>query len=132
MPYIMQIANGEGPHSNVYGSDYDTPDWSGVRDYIEVAGLAGGGLSALVHLKDHTGLGVVNLGTGCGFIVFEVISTSANTTGIHISYKLVPRWVGEVESSFASPAEFEKLLDGALRKVSKKCVRAPGVFIRTQ
>lgn len=110
MPYIVQVASGGRQHVNVYGSDYDTPDGNGVRDYIHLVDLTEGHLAVLVNLQDNTGLHVSKLGAGRGYSVLEVISTFAKVTGINIPYKIAPLTTGNVASSYASPAEADKLL----------------------
>lgn len=101
MPYISQVAVGKFQKLRVFGNDYDTPDGTGVRDYIHVVDLAQGHLRALEKLSAKPGLKIYNLGTGRGFSVLEVIKAFEKASGKSIPYKIVARRPGDVGSSFA-------------------------------
>ncbi len=110
MPYICQVATGRRDSLKVYGNDYATPDGTGVRDYIHVMDLAEGHALALQHLIDKREKLVVNLGTGQGNSVLEVIAAFEKASGKKIPYEVVPRRVGDVASYYADPALAKSLL----------------------
>ena len=101
MPYITQVASGKLDQLAVYGNDYDTPDGTGVRDYIHVHDLAEGHLKALTKLMSNPGLVTYNLGTGKGYSVLEVIKTFEETNGVNIPYKIAPRRKGDIGCYYA-------------------------------
>jgi len=103
MPYITKVATGELAQLNVFGSDYDTPDGTGVRDYIHVVDLAKGHLKALEKLQNEPGLVTYNLGTGIGYSVLDLVKTFEATTGIKIPYKLTGRRPGDIATCYANP-----------------------------
>lgn len=100
-PYISQVAVGKLPQLSVYGDDYDTIDGTGVRDYIHVEDLASGHMAALDYLYSHSGLFTVNLGTGKGTSVLELIKAFENASGRSISYRVVARRPGDLASVYA-------------------------------
>src|SRR5262249_28409718 len=100
MPFVMQTAAGRHPTVRVFGDDYDTPDGTGVRDYIHVMDLAAGHLAALEALAKLEGCHAVNLGTGRGFSVLEVLAAAARAVGREIPYEVVERRSGDVDSSY--------------------------------
>lgn len=108
MPYITQVAIGRRPHLNVYGTDYDTRDGTGLRDYLHVMDLARGHVMAMEQIKP--GCDTINLGTGKGTTVFEMISAFENATGIKIPYEIAPRRAGDIDASFADPSKAERVL----------------------
>lgn len=110
MPYITQVASGIRPHLNVFGNDYDTPDGTGVRDYIHVVDIAKGHIAALNYAMSHKGAEVINLGTGNGYSVLELVQTFERVNGIEIPYKIAPRRAGDVAQCYADPAKAKKLL----------------------
>ena len=101
MPYIAQVALGELPHLNVYGNDYDTPDGTGVRDYIHVMDLAEGHLAALSFIKQQSGLNIFNLGTGKGSSVLEMAKAFEEVSGKSIPLKVTARRNGDVATCYA-------------------------------
>ena len=103
MPYITQVAVGRLEKLNVFGNDYDTPDGTGVRDYIHVVDLAKGHLAALDKLKTRCGLVVYNLGTGVGYSVLDMVNAFNKCCGGKVRYKFAPRRAGDVDECFASP-----------------------------
>jgi len=104
MPYIMQVASGRHPFVRVFGDDYPTPDGTGVRDYIHVVDLALGHLAALDALAGLTGHTAVNLGTGTGSSVLEVIAAASRAVGRDVPYRVVERRPGDVAATWADPA----------------------------
>ena len=101
MPYIAQVALGKLPYLNVYGNDYDTPDGTGVRDYIHVMDLAEGHLAALSFIKQQSGLHVFNLGTGNGSSVLEMVKSFEEVTGKSIPLKVTNRRAGDIATCYA-------------------------------
>jgi UDP-glucose 4-epimerase len=101
MPYLAQVALGKLPHLNLYGNDYDTPDGTGVRDYIHVMDLAEGHLAALSFIKQKPGLNIFNLGTGKGNSVLELVKAFEEVSGKSIPLKVTNRRVGDVASCYA-------------------------------
>lgn len=110
MPYITQVAAGKRKELNVYGNDYDTPDGTGVRDYIHVVDLARGHVKALQAVERKCGLAVYNLGAGRGYSVLEVIRAFEETTGIRVPYVIRERRAGDVAVSYSDPAKAEREL----------------------
>ncbi len=104
MPYVMQVAVGARAQLRVFGDDYDTPDGTGVRDYIHVVDLALGHVAALENLPSVAGCEAINLGTGCGYSVLEVVQAAEAATGREIPYEIVDRRPGDVASVYADPA----------------------------
>lgn len=109
MPYIAQVAVGRRPHLNVFGDDYPTPDGTGVRDYIHVVDLALGHVAALRYLDGHQGVVTVNLGTGRGHSVLEMVHAFERASGREIPYRIAPRRPGDVASCYADPGLAERL-----------------------
>jgi len=110
MPYIAKVADGKLPELSVYGNDYDTPDGTGVRDYIHVIDLAKGHLAALGYASENTGAEAVNLGTGHGSSVLEIVEAFERVNGIKIPYRIAPRRPGDVAWAYADTAKAEKIL----------------------
>ncbi len=101
LPYIAQVAVGRLPELRVFGDDYDTPDGTGVRDYIHVVDLARGHLAALDFLASHRGAHVHNLGTGRGYSVLEMVRAFERASGRRIPYRIVGRRPGDIATSYA-------------------------------
>jgi UDP-glucose 4-epimerase len=110
MPYIMQVAVGKRPHLTVWGGDYPTPDGTGVRDYIHVVDLAIGHLAALDALPRLPGCTAINLGTGRGFSVLEMVRAVSRAIGRELPYQIGPRRPGDIASCYADPALAGRLL----------------------
>eukprot|EP00045_Choanoeca_perplexa_P005310 m.44820 g.44820 ORF g.44820 m.44820 type:complete len:341 (-) comp13050_c0_seq3:386-1408(-) len=110
-PYIAQVAVGRREHLSVYGDDYDTPDGTGVRDYIHVVDLAQGHVAAVKRLSDKCGCVVYNLGTGKGTSVLEMVAAFSKAAGKEIPYKISPRRAGDIASCYADPAKAAKELN---------------------
>ncbi len=109
LPYVAMVATGRLKQLSVYGDDYDTPDGTGVRDYIHVVDLAKGHLCALDYAMSHTGAKAVNLGTGRGYSVLEIVAAFEKASGKKVPYKIVPRRPGDVASSFADASEARRV-----------------------
>lgn len=106
MPFVAQVAVGRLPLLKVYGSDYDTPDGTGVRDYIHVTDLADGHLAALRHLDNGTGgIHVFNLGTGQGYSVLDMVKAMETACSCEVPYVLEPRRPGDVAAMYADPSK---------------------------
>ncbi len=110
MPYVAQVAVGRRDHLNVWGNDYSTPDGTGVRDYIHVVDLARGHLKALERLVSPQCL-AVNLGTGVGYSVLDVVKAFEAASGQSVPYRLSPRRPGDVAACYADPNLAAQLLD---------------------
>jgi UDP-glucose 4-epimerase len=104
MPYIAQVAVGRLPQLQVFGGDYDTPDGTGVRDYIHVVDLARGHLAALERLRAAPGVAAYNLGTGRGYSVLEMRRAFERAAGREIPYRIVARRPGDIATCYADPA----------------------------
>ncbi|MBG14095.1 MAG: UDP-glucose 4-epimerase GalE [Alcanivorax sp.] len=110
MPYVAQVAVGKREQLRVFGDDYDTPDGTGVRDYIHVMDLAEGHLAALDALARDGGLITTNLGTGRGYSVLEMVRAFAAASGREVRYQIAERRPGDVASCYADPAHAKKVL----------------------
>ena len=110
MPYVAQVAVGRRERLQVFGGDYDTPDGTGVRDYIHVCDLAEGHVAALRYLFDAQRSLTVNLGTGRGCSVLEVVRAYAAASGRDIAYDIAPRRSGDVAACYADPTLAAQLL----------------------
>ena len=110
MPYVAQVAVGRLKEVPVFGSDYPTPDGTGVRDYIHVVDLARGHLAALDVLSRRAGVLTVNLGTGRGYSVLEMVKAFAVASGRQVPYRIMPRRAGDVAQCFADPTLAHELL----------------------
>lgn len=110
VPYVAQVASGKLDHVQVYGDDYDTPDGTGVRDYIHVMDLAVGHVAALAYGANHHGFEAVNLGTGHGSSVLEVIHAYEKACGRKIPVEITDRRAGDVAVSYADVSKAKELL----------------------
>ena len=111
MPYITQVAAGIRQKLSVFGNDYPTHDGTGVRDYIHVTDLAKGHVAALKYTETHTGAEAVNLGTGKGYSVLDMIKAFEKANDIKIPYEIAPRRPGDIAASFANSEKAAKLLN---------------------
>ncbi len=105
LPYITQVAVGKLEKLNIFGDDYDTPDGTGVRDFIHVVDLAKGHVAALQKFKIASGLNTYNLGTGQGYSVLEMVKTFSKVNDIKIDYKIVDRREGDIAACYADPTK---------------------------
>uniref|UniRef100_UPI00356889C2 UDP-glucose 4-epimerase GalE n=1 Tax=Hydrogenophaga sp. TaxID=1904254 RepID=UPI00356889C2 len=110
MPFVTQVAVGKRDKVNVWGADYPTPDGTGVRDYIHVVDLARGHLKALQRLTTSEGCVSVNLGTGQGYSVLEMVEALSKASGKPIPYQIAPRRAGDVAACYADPSSAKALL----------------------
>lgn len=111
MPYITQVAAGKLDKLHIFGDDYETPDGTGVRDYIHVVDLARGHVSALKALNNSRGgVKVYNLGTGKGYSVLEIVKAFESVTGIKIDYQIDARRPGDIATCYSSPEKAEREL----------------------
>ncbi len=110
MPYIMQVAVGKLPELGVFGNDYDTPDGTGVRDYIHVVDLAKGHVNAVEKVVGTNEVNVYNLGTGNGYSVLDIVKAFEEANNIKIPYQIKPRRAGDIATCYADPAKAKKEL----------------------
>ncbi len=110
MPYITQVAVGKLKELGVFGNDYDTPDGTGVRDYIHVVDLAKGHVKALKKLEGHTGLSIYNLGTGVGYSVLDIVKNFQEATGVKIPYVIKARRPGDIAACYSDASKAEREL----------------------
>lgn len=110
VPYVAQVAVGRREFVHVYGNDYETPDGTGVRDYIHVVDLAKGHVAAMAKLKENPGVVVYNLGTGRGYSVLEIIHAFSKACGHEIPYKIEERRAGDLAFVYSDPSKAEKEL----------------------
>lgn len=117
MPYIVRVANGELKELSVFGNDYNTPDGTGVRDYIHVVDLAKGHAKALEKLdKEQKGIYIYNLGTGKGYSVLDMVNTFEKASGQKVPYKIAPRREGDIAMCYADPTKAKRELDWEANK----------------
>lgn len=105
MPYITQTAIGMRKELGVFGDDYDTPDGTGVRDYIHVVDLASGHVAALKAIEKNCGLAIYNLGTGHGYSVLDVVKAFEKANGLKVPYSIKPRRPGDIATCYCNPAK---------------------------
>jgi UDP-glucose 4-epimerase len=116
MPFVAQVAVGKRAALRVFGDDYDTPDGTGVRDYLHVEDLAEGHVAALRHLMGGAGSITVNLGTGQGVSVLELVRAFERASGRPVPHEMAPRRAGDVAAYYADPALAERLLGWKARR----------------
>ncbi len=110
MPYVAKVATGKLPKVNVFGNDYNTPDGTGVRDYIHVVDLAKGHLKAVEKLRENPGVVAYNLGTGTGYSVLDIIKNFEKACGFEIPYVITDRRPGDIATCYADPETAEREL----------------------
>ena len=110
MPYITRVAVGKLDKLHIYGDDYDTPDGTGVRDYIHVVDLAKGHVKALKAIENNCGVAIYNLGTGKGYSVLEVVHAFEQASGVKIPYVIDPRCAGDIAVCYSDPAKANREL----------------------
>lgn len=124
MPYITRVAKGVLPHLNVFGNDYETPDGTGVRDYIHVLDLASGHYAALKALSAPS-VHIYNLGTGKGYSVLELVNAFERVTGVRIPYIIAPRRPGDIAECYADATKaYEELGWKATHTLDEMCESA--------
>lgn len=122
MPFIAQTAVGKREYLSVFGSDYETHDGTGIRDYIHVVDLADGHVKALAHMKDFNEVLTVNLGTGKGYSVLDMVNSFEKATGQKVPYKIVERRAGDIATCYADPSYAKEVLGWeAIRSIDQMC-----------
>ncbi len=122
MPFISQTAVGKREYLNVFGDDYDTPDGTGVRDYIHVMDLADGHVKAIDKIKSFDKVMTINLGTGNGYSVLDMVKAFEKASGKKIPYKIAPRRDGDIAMCYANPSYAKEVLDwSATRGLDEMC-----------
>ena len=116
MPYITQVAEGKREFLSIYGNDYDTPDGTGVRDYIHVVDLAKGHLKALDKITGENGVLIYNLGTGNGYSVLQVVTAFEKASGVKVPYKIVERRPGDLATCYSDPSKAKAELNWVAEK----------------
>jgi len=116
MPYITQVAVGRREKLSVFGDDYDTPDGTGVRDYIHVVDLAKGHVAAVKYAAQHSGCEVFNLGTGVGYSVLDMVKTFRDVNQVALPYVIVERRPGDIATCYADPAKSKDVLGWTAEK----------------
>ena len=133
MPYIVRVANGQLKELSVFGNDYDTPDGTGVRDYIHVVDLAKGHLKALNKLdKEGQGLYIYNLGTGTGYSVLDMVKAFEKATGKPVPYQIAPRRAGDIATCYADPQKAKSELGWEASKTLEDMCRDAWHYIVRQ
>lgn len=116
VPYITQVAVGKLEELGIFGDDYDTPDGTGVRDYIHVVDLAKGHLKALEKLRENKGVLTYNLGTGTGYSVLDIVKRFEDVCAKPINYKIMPRRPGDIPTCYSDPTKAKKELGWVAEK----------------
>jgi UDP-glucose 4-epimerase len=132
MPYIMKVAVGELPELHVFGNDYPTPDGTGVRDYIHVCDLAAGHVKALEKIDHLDGARAINLGTGKGSSVLDVVHAFERVSGKKIPYKIEPRRAGDIATCYADCSRAKKELGWVAKYTLDDMCRDSWNFIQKQ
>ncbi len=132
MPYIVRVASGELEQLSVFGNDYETPDGTGVRDYIHVVDLSIGHVKALEKLeKEGQGLYIYNLGTGTGYSVLDMVHTFEKATGQKVNYKIAPRRPGDIAACYADPTKAKEELGWVAEKNLEDMCKDSWNYIQT-
>ncbi len=116
MPFISQVAVGKLAQLSVFGDDYNTHDGTGVRDYIHVVDLACGHVDALEYSTKFKGADIINLGTGIGYSVLDMVKAFSKVNGIEIPYKIAPRRAGDIDECYAQPDKAKEVLGWTAKK----------------
>ena len=114
-PFIVQVAAGLRAELEIYGDDYDTPDGTGVRDYIHITDLVDGHIAALAYAQNHKGSEIFNLGTGKGYSVYQVVRAFEAATGRSVPYQVKDRRPGDIDIFYADPSKAESQLGWAAK-----------------
>ena len=123
MPFISQVAVGKRDKLSVFGNDYATVDGTGVRDYIHVVDLARGHVKALQYLQHHCGIEAINLGTGTGYSVLEMVKAFSRVNAVAVPYQIAPRRPGDIATCYAEPSKAKALLGWQAEKTLDDMVR---------
>lgn len=130
MPYVSKVASGELPHLNVFGNDYDTKDGTGVRDYIHVVDLSLGHLKALEYIeKGNKGSIAINLGTGVGYSVLDIVEAYKKNNNVDVPYKITARRDGDIAECYADPTKAKELLNWSTKYNLDDMVKSAYNFI---
>ena len=133
MPYIVRVAAGILPELSVFGNDYDTPDGTGVRDYIHVVDLAKGHVLALNKLdKEQKGLYIYNLGTGTGYSVLDMVKAFEKATNKKVPYKIAPRRAGDIATCYANPEKGKQELGWEAKRTLEDMCRDSWNYIKNK
>lgn len=130
MPYVSKVANKELPYLNVFGNDYPTKDGTGVRDYIHVVDLAKGHIKALEYIDKNKGSIAVNLGTGIGYSVLDIVNAYEKENNVKVPYKIVKRRDGDIAECYADPNKALELLHWKAEKNLDDMVKSSYEFIK--
>lgn len=130
MPYIVRVANGKYDKLTVFGNDYETPDGTGIRDYIHVVDLAKGHLVALRKVREEVGVKVYNLGTGKGFSVLELINTFERVNNVKINYVIGNRRPGDIPACYADPTRAKEEMGWEAEKGLEEMCKDSWNFIK--
>ena len=120
MPYVTQVAVGKLKELGVFGNDYDTPDGTGVRDFIHLVDLAKGHVKALKKIEDKSGLNIYNLGTGVGYSVLDVVKNFEEATGVKVPYVFKPRRPGDIATCYSDASKAKRELGWVAEKGIKE------------
>lgn len=129
MPYILKVASGEYDCLTVFGNDYNTPDGTGIRDYIHVVDLAKGHLKALDKIRTETGVNIYNLGTGNGYSVLDLVTNFEKVNNVKVNYKIGPRRPGDIAACYADPTKAKEELGWVARYGIEEMCRDAWRFI---
>lgn len=133
MPYIVRVASGQLKELSVFGNDYNTPDGTGVRDYIHVVDLAKGHLKALNKIeREGAGLYIYNLGTGTGYSVLDMVNAFEKATGKKVAYKMAPRRPGDIATCYADPEKAKEELGWETEKTLEDMCKDSWNYIAKQ
>ena len=123
VPYIAKVAVGQLPEIHVFGSDWPTHDGTGVRDYIHVVDLAKGHVAACAFAAEHTGCEIINLGTGVGYSVLDIVHTFSRVNHVDVPYVIAPRRAGDIDACYADPSKAKRLLHWQAEKTLEDMCR---------
>lgn len=133
MPYVVRVASGQLKELSVFGNDYNTPDGTGVRDYIHVVDLAKGHVAALKKLdKEQNGMYIYNLGTGTGYSVLDMVKAFEKSTGKKVPYKIAPRRQGDIATCYAEPKKAREELGWTATKTLEDMCKDSWNYINKQ
>ena len=132
MPYILKVANGEYEALTVFGNDYDTPDGTGVRDYIHVVDLAKGHLKALDKIRAEKGVKIYNLGTGNGYSVLDLVKNFEKVNGVKVNYKIGARRPGDIPACYADATKAKEELGWVAEKGIEEMCKDAWHFINAK
>lgn len=130
MPYIVKVANKELDHLNIFGSDYETKDGTGVRDYIHVVDLSRGHLKAIEKIKNSCICDEYNLGTGTGYSVLEMVETFKKVNKVDVPYEITQRRAGDIAACYADPEKALKELNWSSEKTLEDMVKSAYDFVK--